>query len=322
MRTITLEEHFATRAFAEGPARHVVGQGDFLNRLCDLDELRLAEMDEAGIDVQVLSLTAPGTEQLDADDARDWARTTNDELAEAVRRHPDRFAGFAALPMADPAAAADELSRMVETHGFVGAVVNGHIRGRYLDDEFFAPVLGKAEELGVPVYLHPTPPPGPVVEASYTGNFSERVSFALAAAGWGWHIETATHVLRMVLGGVFDRYPRLQLVIGHMGEGLSFMLPRLEEVFGSHEISPPTGLDRPVGAYLRENVHYTFSGFNYEPNFTNLLTQVGVERIMFSADHPYQPMTQARQFLESLPLSAADRRRIAHGNAEALLRLA
>lgn len=119
MRTITLEEHFATRPFLEGPGRHAVGQDELTNRLCDLDELRIGEMDVAGIDVQVLSLTAPGTEQLDAADARHWARTVNDHLADAVRRHPGRFAGFAALPIADPAAAADELSRMVETHGFV-----------------------------------------------------------------------------------------------------------------------------------------------------------------------------------------------------------
>ncbi|GHF47300.1 hypothetical protein FHX82_001468 [Amycolatopsis bartoniae] len=321
MRTITLEEHFATRPFLEGPGRHAVGQDELTNRLCDLDELRIGEMDAAGIDVQVLSLTAPGTEQLDAADARHWARTVNDHLADAVRRHPGRLAGFAALPVADPAAAADELSRMVETHGFVGAMINGHINGRYLDDEHFWPVLARAERLGVPLYLHPTPPPRPVIEASYTGNFPDAVSAALAAPGWGWHIETATHVLRLVLAGVFDRYPRLQVVIGHMGEGLPFMLPRLERVFGGSAMSPSTGLDRGVVDYLRQNVHYTFSGFNFEPNFAMLRAQVGVERIMFSADYPYQSMTEARQFLDDLPLDADDRDRIAHRNAEALFGL-
>jgi predicted TIM-barrel fold metal-dependent hydrolase len=321
MRTITLEEHFATRAYLEGPGGHVAQHGAIFDRLCDLDELRIAEMDEAGIDVQVLSLTAPGIEQLGAAEARSWARSTNDHLADAVRRHPDRFAGLAALPMADPPAAADELSRMVGTHGFVGAVINGHIGGRYLDDEFFWPVLGRAEDLNVPIYLHPTPPPRPVIESSYTGNFSAEVSAVFASAGWGWHIETATHLLRMVLAGVFDRYPRLRMLIGHMGEGLPFMLPRLERTFGNQVMPVNTGLDRPIGEYFRENVRYTFSGFNFAPDFDTLLAQVGVERIMFSADYPYQSMAEARKFLDDLPLDEEDRHRIAHRNAETLLNL-
>jgi predicted TIM-barrel fold metal-dependent hydrolase len=321
MRTITLEEHYAPPDFTEGPGRYLAGYEEIVYRLRDLDEVRLAEMDEAGIDVQVLSLTAPGTEQLDAAGAREWARKANDHLAGAVRRHPDRFAGFAALPTADPSASVEELSRAVTEHGFVGAMINGHIGGRYLDDEFFWPILARAEELRVPVYLHPTPPPDAVRNASYTGNFPDAVSFGLSTGGWGWHIETATHLLRMVLGGVFDRYPGLQVIIGHMGEGLSFMLPRLERVFGGHVMGPATTLGRPVGEYLRDNVHYTFSGFNWVPNFLNLAMQVGIERIMFSADYPYQSMAEARAFLDDIPVSPADRDRIAHGNAEALLNL-
>ena len=137
-----------------------------------------------------------------------------------------------------------------------------------------------------------------------------------ATAGWGWHIETAVHVLRMILGGVFDRYPKLQIIIGHMGEGLPFMQSRVDIMTQS-----VTGLKRPVSTYLQENVHYTFSGFNYTPTFLDLLLQVGVDRIMFSADYPYGSMAQARAFLDRLPVSAADRERIAHGNAERLLRM-
>jgi uncharacterized protein len=153
-----------------------------------------------------------------------------------------------------------------------------------------------------------------VIEASY-GGFSPPITEMLAGAGWGWHIETAIHVLRLILGGAFDKYPKLQVVIGHMGEGLPFMLQRLD-------IMPMamTKLSRPVSAYLRENVHYTFSGFNFTPTFLDLMLQVGVERIMFSADHPYASMAEAREFLDRLPVSSADRLRIAHGNAERLFR--
>ena len=236
MRTIALEEHFATEAFMEGPGRELramaeatrahpkvaAGYGRLLEGLSDLGEGRIAAMDEAGVDVQVLSLTSPGVEQLDSDEAVALAHESNDRMAEAVRRYPERLAGFAALPTPAPEAAAEELERAVRELGFVGAIINGHAGGRYLDDHFFWPILERADALGVPVYLHPTPPPRAVAEASYAGDFAPGVAEGLASAAWGWHVETATHVLRLVLGGVFDRFPGLQLVIGHMGEGLPF----------------------------------------------------------------------------------------------------
>jgi len=323
MRTITLEEHYATPAFIEGPGHHLkghaqaVGYVQLVDQLCDLDDHRIADMDAAGIDVQVLSLTAPGVQQSDAMEAVVLARDANDRLADAVRRHPSRFAGFATLPTATPDTAADELERMVLEHGFKGAVINGHTRGRYLDDEFFWPILERAEALHVPLYLHPTPPPQPVIEASYAGNYAQEVTYRLATAAWGWHIETATHVLRVILGGAFDQYPRLQLVIGHLGEGLPFMLPRIDFPLPMEA----TKLDRPISAYLSENLHYTFSGFNWIQPFLDLLLQVGADRIMFSADYPYGSMERARTFLDQLPVCTADKDRIAHGNAERLLRL-
>lgn len=273
-------------------------------------------MDAARIDMQVLSLSPPGVEQLDANQAVAFAREANDVLAGAVGRRPGRFAGFAALPIPAPESAADELERAVHHHGFKGAVIHGHSRGRYLDDAIFRPVLERAEALQVPLYLHPTPPPQQVIDASYAG-FAPEVTARLASSAWGWHIETGTHVLRLVLGGVFDRYPGLQLVIGHMGEALPFMMPRLEVALPA----AVTKLDRPFGDYLRENVHYTFGGFNWTPTFLTLLLQVGVDRIMFSADHPYRSMADARAFLDRLPVSPADREQIAHANAERLLGL-
>jgi predicted TIM-barrel fold metal-dependent hydrolase len=320
LRTITLEEHFLSRAFVDAGG-YPTTFGPPEDTLFDLDDGRIADMDAAGIDVQVLSIASPGTEHLPPAQARPLSRDVNDHLAAAIARHPDRFAGFAALPTADPAAAADELSRTVTEYRFVGAVINGHVNGRYLDDEYFWPILERAEQLGVPIYLHPTVPPQPTVEASYTGNFSPPMAFALSTGAWGWHIETATHVLRMIFAGVFDRYPRLQIVIGHMGEGLSFFVPRLDWVFGHARMSVTTGLQRPISGYLQENVSYTFSGFNWIPNFLNLVAQVGVERIMFSADYPFVSATEARRFLDELPVSHADKRRIAHGNAETLLGL-
>jgi uncharacterized protein len=324
MRTITLEEHFISPGFLAGPgkefAEQLRGRGPRGVKICDqlqdIGDQRIAEMDAAGIDVQVLSLNSPGVEQAEAAEQLSIAVESNDFLAAAVKKYPGRFAAFAALPIAVPDKAADELDRRVRQQGFKGTLINGHTRGRYLDDKFFWPILERAEALNVPVYLHPTVPPKAVVEASF-GGFSPSVTGMFASAGWGWHIETGVHLIRMILGGVFDRYPKLQVVIGHLGEGIPFMLPRLDKNLPKEV----TKLSRPLGAYLRENVHYTFGGFNFATTFLNLLLEVGVERIMFSVDHPYGSMAEARAFLQQLPVSAADRERIAHGNAEKLLGL-
>jgi predicted TIM-barrel fold metal-dependent hydrolase len=325
MRTITLEEHYASPAFLDGPGRMLreqprmtgrPGFGSMAEDLSDLGEKRIAEMDAAGIDVQVLSLTDPSVQQLDATGAVELAREANDYLAEAVGLHPTRFAGFATLPTAAPDIAADELERMVKKHGFKGGWINGHTRGRYLDDKSFWPILERADALKVPLCIHPTPPPAPVVEAYYSG-FSPEVTFGLSRHGWGWHIETAVHVLRLILSGAFDQFPDLQIVIGHLGEALPFMMPRLDKGLSMNI----TKLDRPVADYLQENVYYSFSGFNFTSTFLDLYLQVGADRIMFSADYPYSSMAEARAFLDHLPVSLADKNKIAHGNAERLLRL-
>ena len=323
MRTITLEEHFATPGFLDGPgrdlreaARQAGSRAERLMRdLCDMGDGRIAQMDQAGIDMQVLSLTQPGVEQLEAAEAAVLARDSNDALADAIARHPKRLRGFATLPTAIPDQAVKELEHRVKDQAFVGVMIHGHQRGRYLDDKFFWPVLEAVESLQVPIYLHPTRAPGPVIEASY-GGFAPDVTEVLAGPGFGWHIETAVHVLRMVLGGVFDRFPKLQIVIGHMGEGLPFFMQRVDRM--GIEL---TKLKRPVSAYLRDNLHYTFAGFNFPPTFLDLLLEIGVSRIMFSADYPYGSMKNARAFLEQIPVSVADRAQIAHRNAEKLFRL-
>jgi predicted TIM-barrel fold metal-dependent hydrolase len=324
LRTITLEEHFACPGWIAGPGQgfierlHNTGAPGLriLAQLQDVGDTRIAGMDAAGIDMQVLSLNSPGVEQADVAEQVAIARESNDFLADVVKKNPKRFAGFAALPVAAPEQAADELDRRVRQQGFKGTLINGHSRGRYLDDKFFWPILERAEALNVPIYLHPTVPAKPVADVLY-GGFSPAVSGMFASAGWGWHIETGVHLIRMILGGVFDRYPKLQVVVGHLGEGIPFMLPRLNKNLPV-EI---TKLARPLGAYLRENVHYTFAGFNFPATFLDLLLEVGVERIMFSVDHPYGSMAEARAFLDHIPVSAADLERIAHGNAERLFNL-
>jgi predicted TIM-barrel fold metal-dependent hydrolase len=325
MRIITIEEHFATRRFFDGPGRDLKQQAEkfssaralkLIPQLCDLGEARLAEMDAAGIDMQIVSLTAPGVEQLEAAEAIALATETNDFLADAIKKHPARFGGFATLPIMAPDKAAQELERRVRGQQFAGAIINGHTRGRYLDDKFFWPILESAEQLGVPIYLHPTRPPQAVIDASF-GGFSPMVSVIFAGPGWGWHIETAVHIIRLILGGVFDRFPNLQIVIGHLGEGLPGMFQRLDVMAPAL-----TRLQRPVTTYLKENIHYTFSDFFFPPTFLALLLELcGVDRMMFSIDHPYQSMPEGCAFLDQLPVSAAAKERIAHGNAEKLFRL-
>jgi predicted TIM-barrel fold metal-dependent hydrolase len=318
-RTIGLEEHFATQALLNGPARAMVHSGFTgpLDELLDIGRQRVAAMDAAGVDVQVLSLNAPGAEPLDATRAVTMARDTNDYLATAIGQHPDRLAGLATLPLSAPETAADELQRAVRELGFKGAMINGHSQGRYLDDEFFSPILAKAQELRVPLYLHPTPPPQPVIDASYTGNFTPEVGFRLATAGWGWHHETGTHALRIVLGGVFDRFPDLQVILGHHGEVIPFLLPRIERGFPDEV----TGLQRPLRSYLRENFYYTFGGWNWSSMFTVLRHLADIDRILFSTDYPYGSMEEAYAFLTQLEVSEPERELIAHGNAERLLNM-
>jgi uncharacterized protein len=320
MRVIALEEHFWTPAIAEavGTLRNPdAGPDSPLGaNLADLGERRLAAMDAAGIDLQVISHTTPGVQHLDPATAVTLAHEANDLLAAAVRDHPDRFAGFATLPTPDPVAAAAELERAVGDLGFLGAMVNGHTAGRFLDDPAFAPLLERFARLDVPLYLHPTEPV-PAVRAAYYEGFSPAVTWFLGAAAWGWHSETALHVLRMVLGGVFDRHPRLRVIVGHMGEMLPFMLQRVDDNL------PPrvTGLDRLPSQYILDHVVITTSGLFSLPPLRCALEVFGLERLLFSVDWPYAPNEEGRRLLDEAPLSPDELERFAHGNAERVLGL-
>jgi predicted TIM-barrel fold metal-dependent hydrolase len=323
MRIVALEEHVSLPAFsaelesvAPRPGSRG-GAGAVRAELEDVDALRLASMDANGITLQVLSVPGPGPVMLAPDAAPDFAKRYNDALAAVVRGRPDRFAGFAHLPVHLPEAAADELERAVREHGFCGALMSGTTKGKFLDDPSFAPLLARAELLDVPIYIHPGVPPEAVRKAYYDG-FDPHVSSLFATAGWGWHAETAVHVLRMVLAGTFDRHPGLKIVIGHMGEGLPVMLARCDD-FLSQRV---TGLPRTVSQTILDHVTITTAGFFTQPPFLAALLTFGADRILFSVDYPFSKNDAARKFLDDLPVSSDDKAKIAHGNADRLLKLA
>jgi uncharacterized protein len=257
----------------------------------------------------------PATESLQPDQARGLAADANDALAEAIRRHPNRFAGFATLPMSDPAAAAAELDRAVNKLGFTGAMINGQVAGIYLDAQQYWTIFEAAQALGVPIYLHPNRPPQAVIDACYSG-LPSAVSNTLATGAWGWHIDTGLHVLRLIVSGGFDAFPALNLIIGHMGEALPSMIWRADTMLRKF-----VSLQRPVHQYFSDNVYVTTSGIFDYPPFAAALHSIGTDRILFSVDYPYSDNLEAISFFERLPLSVSDREKVAHGNADRLLRL-
>lgn len=261
----------------------------------------------------MLSHSQPSPSAFAPDQAVELARSANDYLANAAAANRSRFAAFATLPMSAPEAAADELERAVSELGFVGALIDGHTGGRFLDDHSFWPVLERAQRLAVPIYLHPTEPPEAVRKAYYDG-LPGAAGQLLATAGWGWHIETGMHVLRMVLGGVFEQFPRLQLIIGHMGEALPFMLAR-----SSRSLNQVTA--KPLEQYVTDHLHFTTSGLFTYPPLLCLLLVVGADKVMFAVDYPYSDNELGRDFLLGAPISPEDKEKIAHGNAERLLGL-
>lgn len=243
MRIVTLEEHISLPQFDNrinkearikrgwpdidsdaSPMRHVELQ------LQEVGDERIADMDESGITMQVLSVTAPGGDIIEGEEAIRYAKEYNDAIKKITDQHKERFAAFAVLPMTQPKAAAEELERAVKNLGFVGAMINGTTNNRFLDDAQFDSILSKAEQLGVPIYIHPNLPIKQVNDVYYS-NLPNDLGFRLSIAGWGWHSETAVHVLRMILAGMFDKYPNLKIIIGHMGEMLPIMMERIHNVF-------------------------------------------------------------------------------------------
>jgi uncharacterized protein len=316
MRTITLEEHFVTQSFLKATGQTFpLHFSEIQSQLLDLGPNRVAAMDASGIDLQVLSSIPMGFDGLPPATAIPLARDINDELATAIRANPTRLAGFAFLPLKDPAAAASELDRCVTQLGFHGPMLDGTTDGLFLDDPRFLPIFEVAAHHNIPVYLHPAPPPAPIRQTYFSGLPGE-LGQPLSTAGWGWHAETGLHTLRLILSGLFDRLPTLQLIIGHMGEGLPYALARTSGILSS----AAPHLRRPVADYFRTNIHITTSGYFTRPPLRCALDVLGIDRILFSVDYPFSPNTRGRQFLDSLQstLSIEDLEKLTHRNAEHL----
>jgi len=318
-RKIAVEEHFLTDYFLAYEDAIVNSfRPDFgrrrMHRISDLSELRLEDMDANGIDMQILSLTTPGIQAIiDGDEAVYRAQKTNDFLAEVVRAHPTRYAGFACLPCQKPDEAADELERAVTELGLRGALINGHTHGEYLDGQKFRVIWERAQSLGVPIYLHPGSSPD---QWKVTEGYPE-----LSKAMWGWGCETATHTLRLILSGLFDAYPNTTLILGHMGEMLPFFLSRLDNRWEVSRRSLESELKYRPSDYFRRNVMVTTSGVCSPEALLCTQLVVGVERILFAVDYPYESSEEACQFIESAPLNPLDREKICFLNAQRLLSL-
>ncbi len=329
MRIVALEEHFIAPGMMAriSPATlvargwpHPDQQPDRMAHTKALEEAgseRLADMDRSGISLQVLSAGGPGADLMEPEDGLRFARNFNDELRQIANDHPSRFTGFAHLPMSAPQAAADELERAVIDLGLKGALINGTTGGLFLDSNRFEPILARAEALDVPLYLHPSPPPAAIRNAYYAELPGEAPAL-LSGPGFGWHAETAVHVLRLVLSGALARHPKLKLIVGHMGEGLPAMMGRADEVFTTYAAKH---LDRSVAQTLLDQLWLTTSGFFTVPPFMAALLAFGADRILFSVDYPFSSNQAAADFLKHLPVSPGDKIKIAHANADALLRL-
>ncbi len=324
MKIIGLEEHFVTPEVLaawhgldvrwQDPALQHHERGDIGERLTDLAERRIADMDDTGMDVQVLSLTAPGLQSQEPEQAISLQASINDLIASTVRQWPDRFQGFATLATPEPEVAALELRRAVTQLGLNGAMLFGRTRDRNLDHPDNWPIFETAAALRAPLYIHPQSPVPAVRDALY-GGFGEEVDAAFATFGLGWHYETGVQILRMVLAGVFDRFPDLQLITGHWGEVVLFYLERIDG------LARVTKLERPVSEYFRQNAFVTPSGMWSERYLRWAIEVLGPERIMFSSDYPYRFTSgaSARHFLEAADLSDTNRMAIAHGNWERIV---
>lgn len=312
--SIDLENHFLNSAFV-GPLRASNAVPEWIiDKLLSLGQLRLQEMNQGGVSLQVVSHNpAVGT--------LTTCQQANDELHAAIQQHPDRFAGFAMLPMSDPTAAADELERCIKDLGFVGALINNHDNGRFYDNETYWVVFERALQLGVPVYLHPVSPTEQMLEIDYEGNYPQATANLLGVQAWGWHEEVGLHILRLFVSGFFDTFPNIQIVIGHMGEMLPFQLDRVIN------IAEPYWLPRQrnLRTVWNENIWVTTSGMFTLPPFTCLLSMKSIDKIMYSVDWPYSNNTDGEAFLREIRrsglLTEEEFEKFAYKNVQTLLKL-
>ncbi len=313
---IALEEHYEDPAMAAraDARRRASGAADLATKLADLGELRLGEMDAAGIDMQVISHAPSAIQQIEPNESVPEATRMNDRLHDAVDRNPERFAAFAALPTRDPKAAADELERTVSRLGFKGAMIHGRTQDVFHDVNTFWPIYERAQHLDVPIYIHPGPPHPAMVQAYYADYLADFP--ALNSAAWGYTIDTANQVVRMILSGLFDTYPDLKIIIGHMGESLPFLVDRIDEA-----------LKRPGNKAIEfkqtfcQNFYITTSGHFSTPALLCALMELGIDHILFSVDWPFIDNAPGTRWMDTVPVSAADREKVLNGNARRLLKM-
>jgi predicted TIM-barrel fold metal-dependent hydrolase len=324
MKIIAIEEHFTTPLY-----RQHVSAGEFRNffitsrsahlghdivkEIADIGDERIRHMDEAGVDVQVLSFGSPGPQAFGPDIAIPMARDANDRLHAAIEAHPDRFAGFAALPTAAPQEAAAELERAVKQLGFKGAMIHGHTQGQFLDDKKFWPIFERAAALDAPIYLHPAMAHPDATKAYFAG-YEE-----LRGSAWGFAVDTSCHFLRIMFSGAFDAYPNLKIILGHLGEGLPFAMHRLHD--HTFPAAKRRGLKKNALEYIRDNLVVTTSGNWYEPAFVCTLLAMGADSILFAIDWPYESNKTGMAFFDKLSISDGDKEKIAHLNSERILHL-
>jgi 2,3-dihydroxybenzoate decarboxylase len=319
MRKIALEEHFTIHGYdhfgSEDSAADEVGGGFqrvVRNALADFGEIRLQHMDASEIERAVLSLTIPGVHnRSDAHEALKLARIANDFLAAEIAKRPDRYSGFAHLPLQDATIAADELERCVRDLGFKGAMVHGHTCGRYLDEDAMSAFWERVETLGVPVYLHVT---DPVKRSAVLEGYP-----MLDGPLWGWMAETGAHLLRLIFSGMFDRYPGCKVIIGHMGEGIPFQLWRLDNWVNI--LFPGRRFKEPPSYYIRKNIYVTISGVCAPEPLRYTIDALGKDHVLFATDYPYESSEMHAQFIDSAPISDDERRMVCYDNAANLLRI-
>jgi predicted TIM-barrel fold metal-dependent hydrolase len=335
MKRIAIEEHFWTQEFVDylkstgelQAARDAKGNQTYkhehfmlepgvVEALIDIGEGRIKHMDEAGIDVQVLSFNAPGVEKLDNATGAKMAARVNDELARVIKKYPKRFSGFAALAYQDPVPAANELERAVKELGLKGAKLDSHVRGEFLDDPKYWPIFEKAEKLGVPIYIHPKNPPPDMAKPYLT-------YAALAGPMLGYGAETALHAMRLICSGLFDKYPDLKIILGHLGEALPFWMWRLDKPWrDGYQVDTKTAkIKKRPSEYIKDNFFVTTSGMFWQPPLVCTLLALGADKILFAADHPWEKSKNAVNFMEAAPISDADKEKIYHSNVEKLLGL-
>ena len=326
MKLIGIEEHWCPRELFEEEGtpgynsilsvKKLFSESQFelaCKSISDIGEERIKMMDAIGLDMQILSICNVNMETLPDEEAIKYAKLSNDILSKSLSQYPDRFKGLMAIPTGVPSEAVKEIKRCSQKEGFVGIVINGHIKGHYLDEPQFEPILEAAEKYNMPLYIHPALPPKQIIDTYYNVQDPYQTN-VLASGGWGWHIETGVHILRLIAAGVFDKHPNLKVIVGHLGEGIPFFMERLYNATKGN-------LKKSYPDYLKENIYYSIAGFHDPDLLDYVLKKVGEDQIMFSTDYPFNPPMQEINYFKNTLLTEDIKEKISYKNAERVFKL-